>query len=130
MYIASLARWDTIERFGGAGKALSGPDAGSEIFEREALSGLVEDKIRSQSKVTERYYETIFEELRELQEKAREALFLVQKKHILTRYQSERNKERMLQRLGGSRAMRNGLTLKTRFLLSRARPQWLVAWKK
>ena len=61
----------------------------------------MEDKNRLQSKATEKYYETIFEELRELEEKAKEALLLVQKKHILIRYHSERDKARMLQRLGG-----------------------------
>ena len=35
-------------------------------------------------------------------------LVLVQKKHILSRCQSEREKARMLQRLGGSKAIRNG----------------------
>ena len=37
--------------------------------EREVLTGLVEDKIRLHSKATEYYYETTFEELRELEEK-------------------------------------------------------------
>ena len=39
---------------------------------------------------------------------SKEALLLVQKKNILIRYQRERDKARMLQRLGGSRAIRNG----------------------
>ena len=75
---------------------------------QEVLTGLVEDKVRLQSKATEKYYETIFDELRELEgKKAKEALLLVQKKHILIRYQSERDKARMLQSMGGSRARRN-----------------------
>ena len=62
-----------------------------------------------QSKATEKYYETVFEELRELEEKkSKEALVLVQKKHILLRCQSERQRARMLQRLGGSRAVKHG----------------------
>ena len=41
----------------------------------------MEDKIRSQSKATEKYYEMIFGELRELEvKKSKEALLLVQKK--------------------------------------------------
>ena len=36
---------------------------------QEVLTALVEDKIRLQSEATEQYYETIFEELRELEEK-------------------------------------------------------------
>ena len=41
--------------------------------------------------------------------KSKEALLPVQKKHVLIRYQSERDKARarVLQRLGGSRAIRN-----------------------
>ena len=43
----------------------------------------MEDRIRIQSKATEKYYETIFEELTELEEKkSKEALVLIQKKHI------------------------------------------------
>ena len=52
---------------------------------QEVLAGLVEDKIRLQSKATEKYYQTIFEELRELAEKkSKEALLLVQKAHFVT----------------------------------------------
>ena len=47
--------------------------------------------------------------LKELEEKkSKEALVLVQKKHILIRFQSERERARVLQRLGGSRAIRHG----------------------
>ena len=64
---------------------------------QEVLTSLVENKIRLQSKATENYYETIFEELRELEEKkSKEALLLKQKKHFLIRYQSERDKAMML----------------------------------
>ena len=46
--------------------------------------------------------------MRELEEKkSKEALVLVQQKHILRRCQSERERARMLQRLGGSRAIRH-----------------------
>ena len=39
MCIASLARWDTqTERIGGAGKALSGTDAGGEHVKRKTRS--------------------------------------------------------------------------------------------
>ena len=70
---------------------------------------MVEDKIRLQSRATEKYYEQIFEEMKELEEKkSKKALLLVQKKHMLMRYQSEREKARMLQRSGGSRVIRKG----------------------
>ena len=76
---------------------------------QEALAGMVEDKNRLQSKATEKYYEQIVEEMKELEEKkSKEALLLVQKKHILMRHQCERDKARTLQRSGGSRAMMNG----------------------
>ena len=75
---------------------------------QEVLNVMVEDKTRLQSEATEKYYETVFEELGELEvKKSEEALLLVQKEHILIRDQSERDKARMLQRLGGSRATRN-----------------------
>ena len=48
---------------------------------QEVLKGMVEDKIRLQSRATEKYYEQIFEEMKELEEKkSKEALLLVQKK--------------------------------------------------
>ena len=52
-----------------------------------------------QSRATEKYYEQIFEEMQELEDKkSKEALLLVQKKHILMRYQNERDETRRLQR--------------------------------
>ena len=43
---------------------------------------MVEDKIRMQSRATEKYFEQIFEEMKELEEKrSEEALLLVQKKY-------------------------------------------------
>ena len=59
VYIASLARSDT---------QLEG------LVELE-MAGLVEDKSRLQSEATEKYYETIFEEMRELAEKKVERSF-------------------------------------------------------
>ena len=92
---------------------------------------MVEDKIRLQGKATEKYYETIFEELRELEvKKSKEVLLLVQKKHILIRYQSERDKARMLQRLGESRVIRKEADIQDTSLLNRACLQWHVTWKK
>ena len=46
----------------------------------EVLKGMVEEKIRLQSRATEKYSEQIFEEMKELEEKkSKEALFFVQK---------------------------------------------------
>ena len=46
---------------------------------QKVLKGLVEDKIRLHSRATEEYYEQIFEEMKELEEKkSREALLFVQ----------------------------------------------------
>ena len=82
---------------------------------QEVLAVLMEDKIRIQSKATEKYYETYFEELRELEEKkSKEALVLVQKTHV-----DGEDRERQDE----------GLMLKTPSLLSHARPL-LVIWKK
>ena len=88
VYIACLARWDTQL------KGLVEPERRcQELMQevkllsgrQEVLAGLVEDKSRLQSKSTEKYYETIFEEMRELEEKkSKEALVLVQKTHFDT----------------------------------------------
>ena len=56
---------------------------------QQVLKGIVEDKIRLQSKATEKYYEKIFETRALEEKKSKETLLLFQKKHILIRYQSE-----------------------------------------
>ena len=112
LYIASLARWDTqlkdlaeLERQ--CQDMIQEVVLGSEG--QEVLKGMVEDKIRLQSKATEKNDETTFEELRELEvKKSKEALLFVETNHILIRCQSERDKARKLQRLGGLRVMRSG----------------------
>ena len=68
VYIASLARWDTqLKGLAELGRRCQ--DLVQEVKlqsdRQEVLNGMVEDKIRLQSKATEKYYETIFEELRE-----------------------------------------------------------------
>ena len=71
------------------------------------MEGTVEDKIKLQSRATEKCYEQFFEEMKELEEKkSKEALLLVQKKHDLWRYQNERDEARRLQRSGSSRRMK------------------------
>ena len=88
VYIASLARWDTqlkglVELESRCQELMQEVKHPNE--RQEVLAGLVEDKSRWQSKATEKYYETIFEETRELEEKkSKVALTLVQKKHIFT----------------------------------------------
>ena len=69
-YFASLARWDTQQK--GMGKLerrcqglMLEVDLSSE--RQEVLAGLLEDKSRLQSKATTgKYYETIFEKIREV----------------------------------------------------------------
>ena len=97
---------------------------------QEVLKGMVEDKIRLQSEATEKYYEKIFEEMRELEgKKSKEALLLVQKENILMRYQSEKDKARMLQRSGGSRVIRKERTYTTTSHLLESY-RWRMTWKK
>ena len=68
---------------------------------------MVEDKIRLQSRGTEKYYEQMFEEMKELEEKrSKVALILEQKKHMLMRYQNERDEARRLQRSGSLKGTR------------------------
>ena len=54
-------------------------------------------------------------EIKELEEKKpEEALLMVQKKHVLWRYQKERDEARRLQSCGNSRRVRKGLDLQHR----------------
>ena len=74
---------------------------------------LLSERLRLHSKATERCHEQIFEEMKEMEvKKSKEALLLVQKKHILIRYQSDRDKARMLRRPGGSRVIRSGADMR------------------
>ena len=71
------------------------------------LKATVEDKIRLQSRTTEKYHEQIFKEVKLLEEKtSKEALPFVQKKHTLWKYQNERDVARRLQRFGNTRRMK------------------------
>ena len=110
--VASLARWDKqLKGLAELETRCQGMmQEGKLSSERQqVLKGMVEDKIRLKSKATEKYCEKIFEDTRELEEKeSKETLLLFQKKHILIRYQSERDKVRKLQRLGASKMIRNG----------------------
>ena len=116
VYIASLARWDAQLK-GLVELERCCQDLMQEVklrsVSQEVLAGLVEDKSRMQSEATERYCETIFEEMEELEEKrSKETLVLVQKKHILSRCESGRERTRMLQRLGGSTEIRHWIGLR------------------
>ena len=73
VYIASLTRWDAqlkglVELERRCQALMQEVKLSSE--RQEVLGGLVADKSRLQSKATEKYYETIFEETRELEEKS------------------------------------------------------------
>ena len=112
---ASLARWNTqlkslaeLER-----KCQGMMQEVILLSERQdVLKGMVEDKIRLQSRGTKKYYEQIFEEMLGLEEmKSKEALLLVQKKHIMMRYQRERDTSRMLQRSRSSRVTSKGVDM-------------------
>ena len=79
-----VRRSGTAERIGGAGKALSESDAEGVAFKRKTRSSGWpcggQDKV-NKVKATEWYYEEIFKEPRELEEKrSNQALVLVQKK--------------------------------------------------
>ena len=73
---------------------------------QEVLVGMVVNKRDMQKEAPKKYQEQVFEECKELEEqRAQEALELVQKKHMLTKCESERERARVLQRVGGSRAI-------------------------
>ena len=72
---------------------------------------MVEEKLR-QSRATEKYYDQIFEEIKEREEKkSQEAPLLVHKKNDLWRYQNERDEARRLQRSGNPRRVKKEMAL-------------------
>ena len=74
----------------------------------EVLAGMVVSKRDMQKEAPKKYRDKVFEEFKELEgQRAKEALELVQKKHMLIKWEGERERARMLQRLEGSRAIRN-----------------------
>ena len=82
--IASLARWDTqLKGLAELERRWQGMMQEVKLLseKQEVLKGMVEDKIRLQSKATEQHYEKIFEEMRREfgEKKSKEALLLVQK---------------------------------------------------
>ena len=79
---------------------------------QEIFKSTIEDKLKLQSRVNERYHDQIFGEIKEMeQKKAKEYLRMVQKKHDLWRYQNERDEARRLQSCGNSRRVRKRLDL-------------------
>ena len=84
-----------MERSGGVGKEVSKykmQEVKVSSGRQEILKGMIEDKIRWQSRATENITNSFFEEMKELEEKkSKEALLFVQEKHDLWRYQNERD---------------------------------------
>ena len=89
MCIASLARWNAqLKGLAELEKRCQNMMQEVKLLseKQKILKGMVEDKIRLQSRAREKYYEQIFEEMKELEEnKAKEALLLMQTKHTLMR---------------------------------------------
>ena len=97
-----------MEGLDNAGEALPDARGGSGALERKkvVLADLMVSKRDVQKEAPEKYQEKIFEEFKELEEqRAKDALLLVQKKHMLIKWEGERERARMMQRLGGSRAI-------------------------
>ena len=82
--IASFARWNTqLKSPAELERRCQGMTQEVKLLSerQEVLKGMVEDKIRLQSRATEKYCEQIFEELKESEEKkSKESLSLVPKK--------------------------------------------------
>ena len=78
------------------------------LSEREEIfRGMVEHKIRMQSRATENNYGQIFEEMKELEEKQlEEALLIVHEIYYCWRSQKERHEAGRLQRSGRSRTIK------------------------
>ena len=111
MYIASAVRWDTqlkglveLER-----RCQAMMQEVKLLSDRQGVvSGVVVSKRDLRKEAPTKYQEKAFEEFKELEkQRAKEALELVQKKHMLVKWEGERERARMLQRLGGSRAIKH-----------------------
>ena len=75
---------------------------------QEVLTGMVVNKTDMQREAPKKYQEMVFEELKYLEERmAREVLELVQKKHVLIKWEGQRERVIILQILGGSRAIQH-----------------------
>ena len=105
---ASLARWDTqlkglVELERRCQNLMHEVKLQSQ--RQEVLVGMVVNKTDMQKEASKKYQEKMFEEFKEVEEqRAKEALELMQKKHMLTKWEAERERARTLQRLGASRA--------------------------
>ena len=85
-------------------------------YKKKYLKSTMEDELRLQSRATEKYYDQIFEEKKELEEKtSQEALLIVQKTYDLWSYQNERDEARRLQRSGNSRRVKKEMDLQHSF---------------
>ena len=108
--IVSLARWNAqLKGLVELEKSCQNTIQEVKLFSerQEKVKDMVEHKIRLQSRVTGKYYEQFLKERKELEEKkSKEALLPVHKKHILMKYQNERDEARRLQRSGRSRGTR------------------------
>ena len=73
---------------------------------QEVLADLMVSKTDMQRTAPEKYQEKIFEEFKEAEEqRAKEAVALVQKKHKPTKCEGDRERARIMQRLEASRAI-------------------------
>ena len=95
----------------------------------ELFRGMVENKIRMQSRGKENNCGQIFEEMKELEEKQlEEALRIVHKIYFFWRSQNERHEARRLQRLGSSRRIKEEATRRTFSLFSHAgHRRWITS---
>ena len=104
VYIASLGRWDTPLK-GLVELERRCQDLTQEVQllseRQEILVGMVVSKRDMQKEAPKKYQEKIFGQR---SKRAKEALQLVQKKYMLTKCEGERERVRMVQRLGGSSA--------------------------
>ena len=74
----------------------------------EVLAGMVVSKRNMQKETPKKYQEKVFEEFKGLEEqRVKEALELMQQKHMFIKWEGAREGAIILQRLGGLRAIRH-----------------------
>ena len=121
-----------VKRSGGVGKKVSENEAGvNDLSERqEIFRGMVEDKIRMQSRATENIMIKPFEEMKYLEgKKPEEALLFVQKKFDLWKCQNERDEARRLQRSGSSRRSQDVQVVMSEIAGKETRERGEDAWR-
>ena len=136
VYLASSVSWDTqLKGLVELERRCQDLMQEVELFNdrQEVLTGMVVSKRGMQKETPKKHQEKVFEEFKGLEEqRAKEALELMQKKHMLIKWEGAREGAIILQRLGGSRAIRHWNDARDIMSVESCSPSMVcdVTWKK